>query len=428
MTLLSKLGVRLGRGKGDTSVAHQALVTSKNVSTSGSASADNSFGASRASTDVLPYLDSCFEGLTFQKNEDIELRVNSSRIERLLYSKVSQYANTELNPELSTEWRPTKEHLDLVKVAVKCSVNAYEDDGISPDLGDISCHLEVPISPTVDGVTKAIKIISVKPSGSESGFQLPVLVVAVRGTMSKRPVDWLVNFNHKARDPGKEFVEIPWDDWYAQGINASHTLRVHSGFLNSTEAVLQQIKDHTERLTQALNIRHVLLTGHSAGGAVASLFFLHMLVSRGWPGHANLNLSLVTFGCPPVCNPSINPYIQSLLKKQSPPGIALAIVNESDPVPRADRSFIMSMLDMYTKTGPAPLKSDQPPTAIWEFPKPTAYIVGDLVLLKRSYDLNDDQSVHVQGYQIDADQLGELLFYDRQMHSKLVYAENIDAL
>jgi alpha-beta hydrolase superfamily lysophospholipase len=55
------------------------------------------------------------------------------------------------------------------------------------------------------------------------------------------------------------------------------TLQTHAGFLNSTEALLPEVSSRVSRLIQQSGAKHVLFTGHSAGGAVASLLFSHVL-------------------------------------------------------------------------------------------------------------------------------------------------------
>lgn len=103
----------------------------------------------------------------------------------------------------------------------------------------------------------------------------------------------------------------------------------------------------------------LLITGHSAGGAVASLLFAHMLATS--PTAASELNSLtgrfkrvhcVTFGTPPV----------SLLPLQKPPpqenpevrkSLFLSFVNEGDPVARADKAYVRSLLELFATPSPA---------------------------------------------------------------------------
>jgi hypothetical protein len=53
---------------------------------------------------------------------------------------------------------------------------------------------------------------------------------------------------------------------------------VHSGFLNGAKALLPEIKSQiSSSLADNAGIQHVIFTGHSAGGAVITLIFMHML-------------------------------------------------------------------------------------------------------------------------------------------------------
>lgn len=101
----------------------------------------------------------------------------------------------------------------------------------------------------------------------------------------------------------------------------------------------------------------LLITGHSAGGAVAALLYAHML-SASRAAQSELNsltgcfrrVHCVTFGAPPV----------SLLPLQKPDGrpelrksIFLSFVNEGDPVARADKAYVRSLLELLATPAPA---------------------------------------------------------------------------
>lgn len=102
----------------------------------------------------------------------------------------------------------------------------------------------------------------------------------------------------------------------------------------------------------------LLITGHSAGGAVASLLYAHML-STSPSVRSELNsltecfkrVHCVTFGTPPV----------SLLPLQKPSSdnrpelkksLFLSFVNEGDPVARADKAYVRSLLDLFATPVP----------------------------------------------------------------------------
>lgn len=53
-----------------------------------------------------------------------------------------------------------------------------------------------------------------------------------------------------------------------------NSLKVHSGFLNCASRLLKDVSTCIEDVTKSMAPKRVLFTGHSAGGAVASLIFL----------------------------------------------------------------------------------------------------------------------------------------------------------
>lgn len=119
----------------------------------------------------------------------------------------------------------------------------------------------------------------------------------------------------------------------------------------------------------------LLITGHSAGGAVAALLYAHML-STSRAAQSELNsltgcfrrVHCVTFGAPPV----------TLLPLQRPEGRAdmrkslfLAFVNEGDPVARADKAYVKSLLELFATPAPATATLAKPPSkmALLECPR-----------------------------------------------------------
>ena len=114
----------------------------------------------------------------------------------------------------------------------------------------------------------------------------------------------------------------------------------------------------------------LVITGHSAGGAVAALLYTHMMTSfshlTGPPSrsspqiHSSLTaltplfkrIHCITFGAPPI---SLLPLqiTEGARKKKS---MFFAFINEGDPVPRADKAVVTSLLKLYA--------APTPPTAL----------------------------------------------------------------
>jgi hypothetical protein len=110
----------------------------------------------------------------------------------------------------------------------------------------------------------------------------------------------------------------------------------------------------------------LLITGHSAGGAVAALLYSHML-STSEEAKSELStltrrfkrIHCVTFGAPPVSLLPLTKPNNPALRKS----IFLSFVNEGDPVPRADKAYVRSLLDLYSTPAPGQscLESVTPP-------------------------------------------------------------------
>jgi len=209
----------------------------------------------------------------------------------------------------------------------------------------------------------------------------------------------------------------------------------------------------------------LLITGHSAGGAVASLLYAHMFAEKV---KSELNIltscfkriHCLTFGTPPI----------SLLPITKPPtlrhkkSLFMSFINEGDPVPRADKAYVRSLLDLYaspapgttctiTKLPPSPApgspcklglkrpkakranSAPEPPARkqqwIWKVPPSTLSNAGRLVVLRSADDgrhggngAGDDVRAEVTCDQ----ELRGVVFGDPVMHMMRVYARRVEVL
>lgn len=162
---------------------------------------------------------------------------------------------------------------------------------------------------------------------------------------------------------------------------------------------------------------------------------------------ARSKLSLITFGSAPTTTLPIS--IPDLRRFRRNIGPTLAIVNEYDMVPRADRSYIRSVVDLYrTAHGLAPLHT--PPTpdpdsepkalAAWPLPPPQYHLVGDIIVLRLrlsggalSAPVDDALSQAstltapmVEAVRVTPAEFGKLLFCDLATHRRRGYLERMD--
>jgi hypothetical protein len=69
-----------------------------------------------------------------------------------------------------------------------------------------------------------------------------------------------------------------------QFLNAfADDLSAHSGFLSSARTLSPPVLRHISKLNQEGRIKHVIFTGHSAGGGVATLLYLKLLLETDPP-------------------------------------------------------------------------------------------------------------------------------------------------
>lgn len=267
---------------------------------------------------------------------------------------------------------------------------------------------------------------------------LNTIVFAIRGTQSF--MDWAVNVNTAPVAPAG-FLD-----------DASNCC--HAGFLNVARKMVGPVAARLRALIEEDPSRlsySLLITGHSAGGAVASLLYLHLLSSspsiQSELTHLRgcfKNIHCVTFGAPPV---SLRPLVHTLCSRQSK-SMFFAFINEGDPVTRADKGYFFSLLDLYASPAPGSLwslldwRSKARPLVHWRVPPSTLSNAGRLVLLRAHDEPNGRPPVVQPGFggapaqlrekieafgTTDADLRG-IAFGDPLMHLMDLYARRIDAL
>lgn len=171
---------------------------------------------------------------------------------------------------------------------------------------------------------------------------MATVVFAIRGSATF--MDWAVNYRSEPSSP-EGFLDDPGN-------------MCHSGFLYVAKKMIAPVAERLRTLLEENPSRShcsLLITGHSAGGAVASLLYAHMM-STSPSAQSDLNyltsffkrVHCITFGAPPV---SLLP-LKKPTDKRHRKSLFYSFINEGDPVPRADKQVVRSLLRLYASPAP----------------------------------------------------------------------------
>lgn len=171
------------------------------------------------------------------------------------------------------------------------------------------------------------------------------IVFAIRGTATF--MDWAVNLNTAPTAP--------------TGFLDDTSNFCHAGFLSAARKMIKPVAARLRQLLEENPDRSsysLLITGHSAGGAVASLLYSHML-STSKAASSELNfltgcfkrVHCITFGTPPVSRVPLQKPDRFELRKS----LFISFINEGDPVARADKAYVKSLLELFAS--PAPIQT-----------------------------------------------------------------------
>lgn len=336
------------------------------------------------------------------------------------FSKVELYANSKLPADLPplALYLPTWQ---LLCLAAEYSQRVYE----KPRGSELDAHVS---SDWLSG-TKAMCIKS-KPMDHMS-----TIVFAIRGTATF--MDWAVNLKTAPSSPAG-FLDDPGN-------------LCHAGFLSVARSMIRPVAARLRQLLREDPRRssyNLMLTGHSAGGAVAALLYSHMLAETA-EAESELNalsscfkrIHCVTFGAPPV---SLLP----LAKPDRPNlrnSVFLSFINEGDPVVRADKAYVRSLLELLASPPPKKPKSSsksrkshsRPPPPVWNVPPCTLSNAGRLVILRTGDPRAKPKDRKTVRERIDEgvvavtcleEQLRDVIWGDPVCHLMSLYAERIEVL
>jgi Lipase (class 3) len=366
-----------------------------------------------------------------------------------VFSKLDYYLNSNLPVSLPPlrVYMPT---YPLLCLAAQYSMSAYLSPQSSKEKKDYV---------SADGRlgTKAMVIKSVPCDDKKT------VVFAIRGTSMLSIRDWGVNLDTDPVSP--------------TGFLDDSGNLCHAGFLKVARAMVRPIAARLRALLEENPNRtgcSLLITGHSAGGAVASLLYAHMLSRTVRSELRTLTdcfkrVHCVTFGAPPV----------SLLPLQKSDGadhrlrkcLFHSIMNEGDPVVRANKAYVRSLIDLLSAPTPSaaalnpqklntstsfaalgasmsrldltlkPQKTGQSATMPntkakrsnapvqklwWDVPPAALSNAGRLVVLRVPKGKKESESV--TACVVTDEQLRQVIFGDPLMHQMEVYQRRVEAL
>lgn len=349
-------------------------------------------------------------------------RMNKTKTGLINYSKTWAFANSRLPPH-QPPFKPYFETWRLVCKAARSSAQVYQ----RPQQD----QREYYIAADWRHRTKAM-VLKSTPLDDQN-----LIVFSIRGSQAKF-VDWNVNLQ-----PAPTAPEGFLDD----GQNACH-----SGFLKVARAMVVPVAARLRQLLEQDPSRcssSLLITGHSAGGAVASLLYTHMLATAVESELTILTgcfkrVHCVTFGAPPV---SFLP-LQKPRHPRANKSLFLSFINEGDLVTRsADRAYIVSIAkvlagskgsggnhsthNLVKKASHAVLKSSKEDKAdrrapYWPVPEVPLSNAGRLVVLREKP--GSQRKPAVEAVATDDGKLRDLLFGDASMHSMDLYQERVERL
>ncbi|CAD6592557.1 MAG: hypothetical protein ASARMPREDX12_007277 [Alectoria sarmentosa] len=347
------------------------------------------------------------------------------------FAKANLYANSRLPPNLPTL------QLYLTSYPLLCLAAQYSQRAYNKPTGN---EREAFVNADWRMGTKAMVIKSMPID------DMNCVVFAIRG--SQTFMDWAVNLNSAPVSPN-DFLDDPGN-------------LCHSGFLSVARKMIKPVAARLRSLlaeNPARSSCSLLMTGHSAGGAVASLLYAHMFAEQAKSELNTLTgcfkrIHCLTFGTPPI----------SLLPLTQPPtfrykkSLFMSFINEGDPVPRADKAYVRSLLNLYASPAPGstctaslpalkPCKrkakpkkatgqpsdassalTTSPQAPVWRVPAGALSNAGRLVVLRENKNSTTGVEDDVKA-EITCDQeLRGVVFGDPVMHMMKVYARRVEIL
>ncbi|KAK3387878.1 hypothetical protein B0H63DRAFT_471070 [Podospora didyma] len=412
------------------------------------ASAANSQASSAAVAELTAGLGFVFDQLG---GEDEPGDLVQLHLERLA-AEAAKYRCSRVADGTGEDWTCSHAMSQLLQAACRCSSLVYEPSQ-QPSLWGLQLAPVLHRTPSMMGTVKAASMWKIDHVRIP-GWSGKTLMVSIRGTATK--ADHMVNMNGESKDASSVFK--------LEGVTTS--VNAHAGFLACAKTLIPTLtRDIVDQIAVDGAISNIVFTGHSAGGAVASLVFLNF-VCHSPAQLSSVKYSLVTFGAAPATSQSLT----ELCRKQPNVGLLMAFVNEYDMISRSDKAYLRSIVDLYrSKYGLPPVASpllDHQKLAetggslshigttgpsissiavhaglkaggVWPLPPPVFHLLGDIIVLRICFDSpemkeDSDDAVSPEPLlktdKVSPDEFCKLLFCDISVHRRTAYLERLNML
>ncbi|RAH70136.1 alpha/beta-hydrolase [Aspergillus aculeatinus CBS 121060] len=399
--------------------------------TSGTASIDNLQGASAAAAELSDVLGASLKDIDLEDNLSAQARALATRLD----DEASRYDNAQLSPEQCDEkWTCSQDQSLLLSLAWDCANESYNSTSprLPRTIKDCVLTHDHEVTPSINGTVKAATFTTVDLQEISNGNELlPVLVIAIRGTAST--VDHIVNINSKPHDASHFIVS----QWFC--LHSRRKLEAHSGFLHSAMALEAIVSERIKAYSRlhADTGSHILFTGHSAGGAVASLLFLHY-ISEAISKNAR-RFSCVTFGAPPVVT---LPLMDGIRHRRLPKNLCLNLINEFDLVTRADKNYVLSLVNLLrSRNDPSLVVADAAAgceqasgsfsdnaEGCWPLPRSLYSHVGPRIILFMRLGSSQEHLPRLCAVSVSLKEFDRLLFCRLSVHKRKYYAQTVGQL
>ncbi|KAF5589358.1 hypothetical protein FPCIR_6804 [Fusarium pseudocircinatum] len=267
------------KGRNTRAITMTSIAATASAPTSHAEFSANSQAFSVAVTELLEGLDFVLDQLDDQGEHGDLLQFHLSRLAK----EISKYENSKVNEQASQPWTGDRDLLELLLAACRCACSVYKPD-LHPG-GDL-----VPVISRTPSITGTVKATSIWKSEDAN-------------TLNQKDATSVFTFP-----------------------NTKEQIYAHSGFLTCAATLLPWLTEEIIRqVTADRSLKDVVFTGHSAGGAVAAMLFLHFICHCS-SELSNAKFSLITFGAPPVTSTNITELAQSLPQTRH----IYAVVNEHD--------------------------------------------------------------------------------------------------